>query len=195
MFVVQASAKGGQGIFCPVASICSELAATRPDLLEELAKPEWPFDRPPDGVGAFYRRPLLFPNETTAAPEMIFSRGALISSPQGFRPAGLPSLTLRQNVALDAVHFAASSKALRLEYQPGDVLFFNNRRVLHGREAFEDGGGASGNRHLLRLWLRDEDLAGTPPPPLNRLWEERLVAPRSGEEAGEAAWPLAPHIA
>lgn len=191
MFVIEASSEGGQGIFCPVASICNHLAATCPSLLQELAKADWPFDRPPDGVGSFYRRPVMYLNSTTGAPEMLFSRGALIRSPQGFRPSDVPLLTVRQNAALDAIHFAATSKALKVVYRPGDVLFFNNRRVLHGREAFTDD-SVNGTRHLLRLWLRDEELAGTPPHPLDMLWNLRFAPPRPDEDEA-ATWPSTPH--
>lgn len=197
MFVIQASANGGHGIFCPVASIYNELATTRPDLLSELAKPDWPFDRPPDGVGDFYRRPVMFLGDVSAAPEMVFSRGALVRSPQGFRPSNIPLLTRRQGAALDALHFTAASLAYRVEYQKGDVLFFNNRRILHGREAFQDEG--NGKRHLLRLWLRDEELAGTPPPPLDKVWEGGFAAGdeasiEARNEAEDAArWPLVPN--
>lgn len=197
MFVIQSSANGGHGIFCPVASIYNELASTRPDLLSELAKPDWPFDRPPDGVGDFYRRPVMFLGDVSAAPEMVFSRGALIRSPQGFRPSNIPLLTRRQGAALDALHFTAASLAYRVEYQKGDVLFFNNRRLLHGREAFQD--DASGKRHLLRLWLRDEELAGTPPPPLDKVWEDGFAAgdetciEARNEAEDVARWPLVPN--
>ena len=34
--------------------------------------------------------------------------------------------------------------------QPGDVMVFHNRRVLHGRKAFDPGGGY---RHLFGLYV------------------------------------------
>ncbi|ADJ47539.1 hypothetical protein AMES_5714 [Amycolatopsis mediterranei S699] len=54
-------------------------------------------------------------------------------------------------------HLAAASGALDLPLQAGDVLVFDNRRVLHSRTAFTDP-----RRHLLRvrLWTRAETRAG-----------------------------------
>jgi hypothetical protein len=183
MFVVQSSGHGGHGLFAPVASVFNELAAVRPDLLCELAKPDWPFERPPNGVGSFYRRPVMFLGEKSTAPEMVFSRGALIRFPQGFRPPNIPAVNPGQAAALDALHFAAERIACRIEYRKGDVVFFNNRRILHGREAFQD--DHSGKRHLLRLWLRDEELAGTPPAPLDEVW-------KYGCATVDGRWPLVP---
>ncbi|UPK92095.1 hypothetical protein LCI18_003030 [Fusarium solani-melongenae] len=170
MFVVETPTQGGEGIFCPVSTIYNKLISTRPDLLCELAKPEWPFD----------------------PPEMVFSRGALIRSPFGYRPADIPDLTRSQNAALDALHFAATGSMHRLLYQRGDVVFFNNRRLLHGRDGFRD--GESGKRLVLRLWLRDEQLAGVPPAPLNKVWKNTLAThdetrPSVGDDE---FWPLEP---
>lgn len=190
MFVLQPSIRGGQGTLCPVASIYNDLASTRPDLLCELAKPDWPFDRPPNGQGSVYHRPVMFLGGQSAAPEMLFSRGALIRSPQKFRLADVPLLSRRQGAALDAVHFSAEGMAYRVEYQKGDVIFINNRRVLHGREGFQD--GDDGKRHMLRLWLRDEELAGTPPKPLDGVWEAAFAAGEEAQVETEegGCWPL-----
>ena len=40
--------------------------------------------------------------------------------------------------------------AVSVRLQAGDVLVFDNRRVLHGRSAFDPGGGA---RHLFGLYV------------------------------------------
>ena len=42
---------------------------------------------------------------------------------------------------------------LEMDFQPGDVQFLNNARILHAREAYEDGDDPDQRRHLLRLWL------------------------------------------
>lgn len=146
--------------------------------------------RPPDGkgsdgTGSYYRRPIMFMNK--GEPEMVFSRGAIIRSPRGCRSANLPDVSQAQNDALDAVHFTAMENALRIDYQPGDLLFFNNRKLLHGRDAFSNGG--NDRRHLLRLWLRDEEMAGAPPHPTLRLqWANVFEKSSNGLE--QVLWPL-----
>lgn len=126
-------------------------------------------------------------------PEMIFSRGALIQSPRGQRPLEIPKLTRIQTEALDAVQVVASKVAHRIQYQSGDMLLFNNRKILHGRDSFVDAREGYKPRHIIRLWLRDEELAGKPPSSLQRLWDNVFA----GEEKGECEdklWPQAPDL-
>lgn len=116
---------------------------------------------------------------------MIFSRGALIRSPRGQRPLGIPKLTRIQCEALDAVHFAAADAAHRIQYQEGDLLLFNNRRILHGRDGFTD---AAEKRHMIRLWLKDEEMSGKPPDlALQKLWNNIFIRDEKNNDEG---WPM-----
>jgi gamma-butyrobetaine dioxygenase len=45
---------------------------------------------------------------------------------------------------------------LRLRLEPGDLIAYDNNRVLHGRESFD---GGSGERHLQGCYLNAEDVA------------------------------------
>jgi alpha-ketoglutarate-dependent taurine dioxygenase len=64
-------------------------------------------------------------------------------------------LTADQLHALDALDRVAGDPGLRAEFamRPGDMLFVNNRWILHNRTAFEDHTEPDRRRHLLRLWL------------------------------------------
>jgi alpha-ketoglutarate-dependent taurine dioxygenase len=75
----------------------------------------------------------------------------------GHEKAGSP-LTSDQIAALDALDRVAADPALRAEFhlRPGDMLFANNRWLLHNRTAFEDHPEPERKRHYLRLWLRRE---------------------------------------
>ena len=57
--------------------------------------------------------------------------------------------------AMKAFEAFSNHPDIRLEMllQPGDMQFFNNRTVLHGRTEFEDYPEKERRRHLLRLWL------------------------------------------
>lgn len=65
----------------------------------------------------------------------------------------------------------------------GDVTFVNNFTALHARESFRDGGGGGGGpsqtRHLVRMWLKNSDLAYALPSPLaelnGRLFDESVA--------------------
>jgi hypothetical protein len=50
-----------------------------------------------------------------------------------------------------------------LDFRPGDIQILHNHVVLHSRTAYEDWPEPTRKRHLLRLWLRDDN--GRPLPP------------------------------
>ena len=73
----------------------------------------------------------------------------------GHDKAGVP-LTLEQLRALDALDETLARHDLRVEFmlRPGDMLWVNNRWILHNRTAFEDHTELARRRHYVRLWLR-----------------------------------------
>jgi len=194
MLVLGLSSEGGNGLLAPVASIYNDIAASRPDLISALSAPDWPFDRPIGG-GEFELRPIL--HLINGKPEMIFSRGGLLRSNASQRESTLPLLNSSQSEALDTVHFTAQKYCLSISWEKGDVIFFNNRKILHGRDAFNDLEGGTAVRHFLRLWLQDEEFAGLPPPYLQARWNhmflKRVPDERDTTEAqGLEEWPLEP---
>ncbi len=72
----------------------------------------------------------------------------------GHQRAGVP-LTAAQRQALDALDGVLRRPELRVEFalRPGQMLFLNNRWLLHNRTAFEDHPEPQHRRHLVRLWL------------------------------------------
>jgi hypothetical protein len=78
----------------------------------------------------------------------------------GHQKAGEP-LTAAQVRALDVLDGVLGDPALRVEFLlgAGQILFINNRWLLHSRTAFEDGGGAE-KRHYVRLWVQSRGDAG-----------------------------------
>ena len=73
----------------------------------------------------------------------------------GHEKVGLP-LTPEQVDALDVLDRVADEPRLRVEFlmRPGEMLFVNNRWILHNRTAFEDFAEPERRRHYVRLWLR-----------------------------------------
>jgi Taurine catabolism dioxygenase TauD, TfdA family len=73
----------------------------------------------------------------------------------GQEKAGLP-LTGDQVNALDLLDRVASERDLRVEFnlRSGEMLFINNRWILHNRTAFEDFPEPERRRHYIRLWVR-----------------------------------------
>ena len=68
-------------------------------------------------------------------------------------------LTADQEEALAVVEGLLSRADFRVEFnlQPGQMLFTNNRWILHNRTAFEDYPDPERRRHYVRLWLRREE--------------------------------------
>ena len=75
-----------------------------------------------------------------------------------------------QRQALEAVQELAVRHKLETPFVAGDIRFINNLAMLHSRDAFE-GGCGSDKRHLLRLWLRNEELGWPIPPGLVPDWK------------------------
>ena len=75
----------------------------------------------------------------------------------GHEKAGVP-LTPNQVAAMDVLDRTAADPGLWAAFamKPGDMLFANNRWLLHNRTAFEDHPEPDRRRHLLRLWLAAE---------------------------------------
>lgn len=66
------------------------------------------------------------------------------------------ALTADQRNALAVVEALLRRPDFRVEFnlQPGQMLFTNNRWILHNRTAFEDYPQPEQRRHYVRLWLR-----------------------------------------
>ena len=104
---------------------------------------------------------------------MSCNRARITGTPSAPRPTSLPPLLKTQKRALDALHFVAKRRAVKIQLQPGDMIFFNNLSMLHARDAFEDGNARGNKRHLLRLILkRRNGEAHELPPQLAETWKQ-----------------------
>ena len=190
LFTQNLAAAGGSSVLASAWTVYNELARTRPDLIHTLAAPDWPFDtfgRDP----AFYRRALLYFHDNKLITS--FSRRLLVGhAPFSTRTRGIPGLTEAQAEALDAVHFAARKCEIKPRMERGDLRFVNNMAVLHRREAFVNprGEDAARGRHLVRMWLHnDEGMCWKLPAPLRLAWAR--VFEDQDEQRAER-WDLAP---
>ncbi len=65
------------------------------------------------------------------------------------------------------------------------MVFFNNLGMMHARDAFVDDEPRGLKRHLLRLILRDEEMAWGLPRQLGDTWRDLYV-----HEVGEEEFPV-----
>jgi hypothetical protein len=173
MYVVDRAESGGCSNIASTAHVYNAIAANRPDLVKVLADDNWVFDKHTEDH-ASYTRPILFHFDDDSNDGKVFfcfSRRQLTGSAVSPRPASLPKLTEAQAEALDAVHFTAAASSLSIQLWPGDMQFINNLAVFHSREPFTDRPD-NHKRHLIRMWLRNEELAWPTPAGLREIWDE-----------------------
>lgn len=116
---------------------------------------------------------LYFNPATSTSPERLIIQYArrTFTGFQGLpRSSSIPPITEAQAEALDALHFLAEKYALGLDFKKGDVQFVNNLSVFHARDGFTN--TEEKQRHLVRLWLRDEENAWALPKALDERWDK-----------------------
>ncbi|OAQ64729.1 taurine catabolism dioxygenase [Pochonia chlamydosporia 170] len=192
LFALAAAEEGGESYLSSSWTVYNELAATRPDLIRTLAEP-WDVDEfGKTGPPGYTPRPLLYhqPAEDNNPERVIiqYARRAFTGYWGLPRSANIPAITEAQAEALDAVHFTAEKHALALEFRPGDIQFVNNLSIFHARGGFRD--SAKNQRHLIRLWLRDEELHWATPTALQSRWD-RVYEDVTAENQ---VFPLEPSI-
>ncbi|TVY33449.1 Taurine hydroxylase-like protein [Lachnellula subtilissima] len=173
LFSLNTAAQGGESKLASSWRVYNELARTRPDVIKTLAE-DWAFDGYGNSEKPYSLKPLL--HHTPAhgnTPERVIIQYAR----RGFtgflhlpRSQDIPPITEAQAEALDALHFLAEKFSLTLDFQKGDVQYVNNLSIFHARDGFVDTPGQE--RHLLRLWLRDPELAWETPAALQSRWDE-----------------------
>ncbi|KAF2810688.1 Clavaminate synthase-like protein [Mytilinidion resinicola] len=181
-YVLSKAASGGDIYLADIDDISRQIAASRPDVLSTLRQSFLNINAKEEG--ACDERPLLFtlPSGRIAVQA---SRSRLFGTTCRPRPKSLPPLSQHQVEAINALHAAGQAVAKRLELRSGDMLFFNNLKMMHARDAFIDGNEDenTSQRYLLRLILKD-DRADAPweiPPQLATTWDELYNHPDEDE--------------
>ena len=161
LMCLASGASGGASAVCNSVALHNDLVRERPDLAEELYKPQ-PYDMRGEqvpGARGWYEVPVF-----TECGGRLFVRliGAYIRASQ--RHPDAPRLTERAIEALDWMRDRAESGAYSvfMDFRPGDMQFINNYHVRHGRAPYTDDRGAGKIRHLKRLWLETEALEDRP---------------------------------
>ncbi|EDR11252.1 uncharacterized protein LACBIDRAFT_233103 [Laccaria bicolor S238N-H82] len=177
--------EGGTSRISSGARVYNELAATRPDLIHTLSE-LWPLDRFVFGGDPGYTtRPVLYYEDGHVI--IQYSRRHFTGYGQQKRSQNIPPITEAQAEALDAVHFLAEKYSLGLNFQKGDIQYINSMGLLHARDSFKD--SAEKTRHLIRLWLRNDEFAWRTPKPLEPIWTRLYsLSPESQR------FPLEPEI-
>ncbi|KAE8391483.1 hypothetical protein ETB97_006777 [Aspergillus alliaceus] len=185
------AAEGGESQISSSWLVYNILAKERPDLVRTLSEP-WPVDGFNNPEKPYTTRPLLYHQKATeTTPERVLIQYArryftgFLAQP---RSTNIPPISEAQAEALDALHFLAEEHSAALDFQKGDVQYINNLSIFHARKGFRDEPGKE--RHLLRLWLRDPELAWETPEPLRGRWENVY----GDVKVEEQVFPLEPKL-
>ncbi|KAF8636781.1 hypothetical protein AX16_010982 [Volvariella volvacea WC 439] len=184
LLALETAPEGGRSWISSAWRVYNELAEKRPDLIKTLAE-DWAFDNfgsePPYSL-----RPLLYHKDSHII--IQYARRLFTGYWALPRSEGIPPITEAQAEALDALHFLAEKHALGLDFKKGDIQYINNLSIFHARDAFTDTDDKA--RHLVRLWLRNEELAWPLPEALEPVWKRLYYTSKPEDQR----FPLEPEI-
>jgi hypothetical protein len=157
LLCLQTAKAGGVNQVVSGYTVVNELAEKYPDVLEILSQP-FHVDRR-GGVKEGESPTVQVPIIEGAGNELIF-RYLRYWIEVGHEKVGEP-LTSEQVRALDVLDETVQRRDLIVEFslQRGQMLFINNRWILHNRTAFEDYPELERRRHYVRLWLKAKSVA------------------------------------
>ncbi|KAI9709336.1 MAG: hypothetical protein M1820_003456 [Bogoriella megaspora] len=144
MYVKSDDATGGEQYFASFPYIYNVLAESDPATLRVLAK-DWAWPNPKENE-TLPKSPVIFHASNRVIVQLIY---------RPFVDAGFSSAA--EQSALETVQSLAEKHCVQIERQAGDLQFFNNLGLLHARNKFQD--SSAKGRHMLRLGLRDPELA------------------------------------
>lgn len=160
LLCLQTAKSGGESCIASSVTIYNRMLAERPDLVAELVKDLYRSKKGDVNPGeeAWFKQPVFTFFEGYFSAIGI---GSAIDKAQGL--PGVPPFTDAQFEAIEFYRRVAEDSIVDVPFQRGDIQFLNNYVTLHTRRAFEDWPEPERKRHLLRLWLFDENSRPVPP--------------------------------
>jgi hypothetical protein len=153
LLCIHTARSGGRSQLISAYALHNALLKDYPEVLETLYEP-FCFDRRGQflpGEDPIKRTPIFTWDE-----QVLYLRYLNYYIQVGHQEAGVP-LTSAQEQALEAVEsvLRRSDMCVEFDLQPGQMLFTNNKWILHNRTAFEDYSELERRRHYVRLWLQE----------------------------------------
>ncbi|KAI0551117.1 Clavaminate synthase-like protein [Xylaria curta] len=178
------AAQGGGTYVASAAAVYNVMMKANPWAVHTLAKHNWPV-QVSRGTSPFVLAPLLGYQSgnlvVSADPSRIGPHPAVANN-------RIPDLQPSQKEALALLQQTATSQQMRLPACQGDIVFINNWGVLHARDSYEDDSMAT--RHLVRLWLRNEEYSWEVPKSMRTPWEASFGT--KAQKIMNRQYPVAP---
>ncbi|MEE2688420.1 MAG: TauD/TfdA family dioxygenase [Pseudomonadota bacterium] len=157
MLCIRRAVQGGFSRYASALTIHNVMLLERPDLLPYLYRGFYHhrFGEQPPGEPIVTRERIPVFSVTDGVPSVIFIRGYINLAAE----EGHVELSEDELEALDLMEEISNRPDVRLDFmmEPGELIFVNNCLIMHSRTSFEDSNDPSLRRHLLRLWLREDD--------------------------------------
>ena len=156
MYCINPAKKGGESKFVSAYKIHNEMLRKRKEDLVTLYE-KFHFDK--RGEFDSGESPTVFEPIFKYENNQITCRYLRDYINDGHKNQNSP-LTIKQKQALD--HFDEiihnENNTISYDLKHKDIIFFNNRRVIHGRTDFEDFEDIEKKRLMLRTWIKDESV-------------------------------------
>ncbi len=151
LFCRENSTSGGEGIYVDGYSIAEDLRREDPATFADLTTVRWEFNNRAKDCDYRAVGPVLALDANGALSEVRYTPWlrAPLKAPIDIQERAYRSIRafMRRN--------ADPANQIRITYRPGDLLAFDNRRVLHGRAGYSASGG---KRHLQGCYADRDDL-------------------------------------
>lgn len=146
-------AGGGHSTMADGAAVVEALQAEHPEHYDALSTLNWIFFNRGPGIDHRWSGPFI-DHGVAGAPLTLRAFYPV----RGF-PDMAPEDQPRAYAAMRCFSQMAASDRFQIDYPfaPGDLVGFDNRRILHGRDAFESGG----KRHLRGMYIDQDEIRST----------------------------------
>ncbi len=146
-------AAGGNSTMADGAAVVHALQTEHPDHYEALTALNWVFFNRGPGIDHRWSGPMIDLG-VPGSPLTLRAFYPVRAFPD-MAPADMP----RAYEAMRCFSALASSERFQIDYPfvPGDMVAFDNRRILHGRDPFS----AGGQRHLRGIYIDHDDVLST----------------------------------
>ena len=151
--------EGGESKLSSSGAVFNRMLELRPDLVEELLKPNYRDRRGevPPGKEPWYAIPIFNFHQGLFSASVEHTYSGSVARHFDHDPN---SPTMREAEAL--LQETAEALHLDIDFEQGDMQFLHNHTIMHSRGGFRDHDDTAKRRHLLRLWLTCDD--GRPVP-------------------------------
>ncbi len=170
------SSVGGRAVMVDGLRLAANLREDEPEAFDLLTRVAWTYgNRAPD-TDYRWSSPVIRLDEEGAVEELRvapFLRAPLAADFDQVEPAYRALRRLFERVADPALQ-------MRFDYRPGDLVLMDNRRILHGREAYEE---TAGERWLQGCYGEREELLSRLRILARRRRAEEIAAGRSARRA------------